>query len=98
MSSINLKNEFSSFAFNTSVRLEKWISKIKKKEFTYIDAFVNGINRDMDAVTNSLIYKASNGITESKVNVTKLNKRKMYGRCSFQLLRNKTLLMEKYYQ
>ena len=79
-------------------RLEKWISKIKEKEFTYIDAFVNGINRDMDAVTNSLIYKASNGITESKVNVTKLNKRKMYGRCSFQLLRNKTLLMEKYYQ
>lgn len=79
-------------------RLEKWISKIKKKEFTYIDTFVNGVNRDIDAVTNSLIYKVSNGITESKVNVTKLNKRKMYGRCSFQLLRNKTLLMEQHYQ
>ena len=79
-------------------RLEKWISKIKKKEFTYIDSFVNGIKRDLDAVVNSLTYKNSNGITESKVNVTKLNKRKMYGRCSFKLLKNKTLLMEKYYQ
>ena len=79
-------------------RLEKWISKIKKKEFTYIDSFVNGIKRDLEAVVNSLTYKNSNGITESKVNVTKLNKRKMYGRCSFKLLKNKTLLMEKYYQ
>jgi len=77
-------------------RLNKWINK--NGAYTYVNTFVNGINRDLDAVYNSLIYNFSNGIIESKVNTAKLSKRKMYGRCSFQLLRNKVLLMEKFYQ
>lgn len=82
----------------SSKRLEKWKSKLCSKDFKYVRATVGGINRDLDAVKNSLIYNYSNGIVEAKVNVAKLSKRKMYGRCSFNLLKNKVLLMERYYQ
>lgn len=82
----------------SSKRLEKWKSKLNLKDFKYVRATIGGINRDLEAVKNSLIYNYSNGIVEAKVNVAKLSKRKMYGRCSFNLLKNKVLLMEKYYQ
>lgn len=79
-------------------RLDKWKSKSHLSDFKYVKAAINGINRDLEAVNNSLTYGYSNGIVEAKVNVAKLSKRKMYGRCSFNLFRNKVLLMEKYYQ
>lgn len=82
----------------SSIRLEKWKSKLQLNEFKYVNATIRGINRDIEAINNSLTYEYSNGVVEAKVNVAKLSKRKMYGRCSFNLLRNKALLMEKYYQ
>ncbi len=37
---------------------------------------------------------SSNGLAEGSVNKVKTLKRKMYGRCSFDLLRKKVLLIE----
>ena len=39
-------------------------------------------------------YDESNGIVESKVNTTKLTKRIMYGRSSFELIKNKTMRLQ----
>lgn len=92
--------EFKDILLNhkSEYRLIKWINKNENKTFVYVNSFIKGINRDLNAVNNSLTYSISNGIVESKVNTAKLSKRKMYGRCSFQLLRNKVLLMETFYQ
>lgn len=78
--------------------LNKVLNKIDHSEFKYLKSVSYGLQRDYDAVINAVRFPFSNGITEAKVNVTKLNKRKMYGRCSFELLRKKTILFEQYYQ
>ena len=78
--------------------LNKVLNKIDHSEFKYLKSVSFGLQRDYDAVVNAVLFPFSNGITEAKVNVTKLNKRKMYGRCSFELLRKKTILFEQYYQ
>ena len=53
-----------------------------------MNLFIKGLQRDYDAVINALLFKESNGIVESKVNSTKLSKRIMYGRSSFNLNKN----------
>ena len=78
--------------------LNKVLNKIDHSEFKYLKSVSYGLQRDYDAVINAVRFPFSNGITEAKVNVTKLNKRKMYGPCSFDLLRKKTILFEQYYQ
>ena len=55
--------------------LSKWVGKASK--FKGLNSFLNGIERDWDAVKNSLCYSYSNGLIESKVNKTKLFKRNM---------------------
>lgn len=71
--------------------LEKWIIKTNNFNSQYLNSFIKGLQRDYDAVINALLLKESNGIVESKVNITKLSKRIMYGRSSFNLIKNKTL-------
>ena len=61
-----------------------------------LNSFVNGINRDIDAVKNSITYPYSNGLAEGSVNKIKVIKRIMYGRCKFATLRLKVLLLEKF--
>jgi len=56
-----------------------------------ITSFANGILRDLPALMNAITYEYSNGLAEGKVNKLKLFKRVMYGRCSFELLRNKVI-------
>ena len=56
-----------------------------------LNSFVNLIESDIDAVKNAIIYNFSNGLTEGFNNKTKVIKRQMYGRCSFDLLRLKIL-------
>ena len=46
------------------------------------------------AVINSLLYQETNGIVESKVKTTKLTKKIMYGKSSFELIKNKTLRLQ----
>jgi len=54
-------------------------------------SFINGINRDIEAVENAIKYKYSNGLAEGTVNKIKVIKRIMYGRCGFNLLKRKVL-------
>lgn len=73
--------------------LESWIKKAGTDNFSHINSFITGIKKDFDAVKNSILYQESNGVVEASVNKLKLVKRIMYGRCSFELLKSKTLMM-----
>ena len=57
-----------------------------------IDSFLNGIERDFEAVKNGIKYDYNNGLAEGSVNKIKVIKRIMYGRCSFDILKQKVLL------
>ena len=74
--------------------LTDWIEKAKKLEIREIDSFIHGIGRDLDAVKNAIRYEYNNGLAEGSVNKLKVIKRTMYGRCSFEMLRIKTLQLE----
>lgn len=75
--------------------LYTWIEKAKQLNIREINSFINGINRDIDAVKNSITYTYSNGLAEGSVNKIKVIKRIMYGRCNFSTLRLKILLLER---
>lgn len=49
------------------------------------------MNRDLEAVLNSVKYPESNAILEGNVNRLKMIKRDMYGRAGYDLLRAKVL-------
>ncbi len=72
--------------------LEIWIQRAKNLNIKELNSFISGIERDLEAVKNSIKYELSNGLAEGTVNKIKVIKRIMYGRCSFELLRKKVLL------
>jgi transposase len=74
--------------------LDTWIEHAKAFDAQEINSFLNGILRDIKAVKNGIRYDYNNGLAEGSVNKIKLYKRIMFGRCSFELLRTKTLLRE----
>jgi len=76
-------------------KLDNWIEKAKLLNITGVNSFINGINRDIEGVKNSIIYDYSNGLAEGSVNKIKVIKRIMYGRCNFETLREKVLKLEK---
>jgi transposase len=49
--------------------------------------------RDIEAVKNAIRSEFSNGIIEGVINKIKVIKRVMYGRCSFELLRMKVMML-----
>jgi transposase len=53
--------------------------------------FVRTVRRDVDAVTNALTERWSNGQTEGQINRLKTLKRAMYGRAGAELLRARML-------
>ena len=75
-----------------SDELNTWIKNTRKYNIPEINSFLNGIERDLDAVKNGIKYDYNNGLAEGSVNKIKLIKRTMYGRCSFNLLKQKVLL------
>jgi transposase len=74
--------------------LETWMETARQLEIDGIDSFINGIAADLDAVKNAIRFEYNNGLAEGSVNKLKVIKRIMYGRCSFQALRSKVLLLE----
>ena len=74
--------------------LDAWIKNTVQLGIDEITGFCNGITRDLDAVKNAIRFDYNNGLAEGSVNKLKLVKRIMYGRHSFQLLRNKVLYKE----
>lgn len=89
---IELEKEFKHILFSKKTdKLETWLKKAKQLDVMELNSFINLIESDIDAVKNAIIYNFSNGLTEGFNNKTKVIKRQMYGRCSFDLLRLKIL-------
>ena len=89
---INCIREFKEVIFSKRVRkLSYWIKKAKKINVKELNSFITLIESDIEAVKNAIKYNYSNGLTEGFNNKTKVIKRVMYGRCSFNLLRLKIL-------
>lgn len=85
--------DFKEIMFNKKYKkLEKWIQESKKHKIPEISSFLNGIERDLEAVKNGIKYDYNNGLAEGSINKIKVIKRIMYGRCSFELLKQKVLL------
>ena len=75
--------------------LNEWMEKARSTGIEEIISFTNGIERDYDAVVNAVCLPYSNGLAEGSVNKIKVIKRVMYGRCSFETLRSKTIKLGK---
>lgn len=89
---VELFREFKVILFSKKAEiLDGWIEKCKTIEIPELIKFINLIESDLEAVKNAIIYDYSNGVTEGFNNKTKVIKREMYGRCSFELLRTKVL-------
>lgn len=71
--------------------LNGWMKEVRESNIQELVSFVNGIDRDYDAVRAGLTYSWSQGPVEGTVNKIKTHKRLMYGRASFKLLRLKML-------
>ncbi len=75
--------------------LNGWMKEVRESHIKELVSFVNGIDRDYDAVRAGLTYSWSQGPVEGTVNKLKTHKRLMYGRASFPLLRKKMLSQAK---
>lgn len=75
-------------------RFAEWIHQVEQLSVPELKSFINGIKRDWEAVFHACVYPYSNGVAEANVNKTKLIKRIMFGRNSFDTLRKKVLLRE----
>lgn len=92
---INLVNDFRDILKQKrSDALQVWIEQATELHIQPLNSFIKGIERDLTAVKNGIAYEYNNGLAEGKINKLKLVKRTMYGRCLFDLLRNKVLLLE----
>lgn len=74
--------------------LMKWMEKAKALNLSSINSFVAGLERDIQAVKHAITHDYSNGVVEARVNSTKLTKRIMFGRSSFETIRSKTLRLQ----
>ncbi|MFF2900390.1 hypothetical protein [Streptomyces sp. NPDC057966] len=54
--------------------------------------FINGLERNLTAVTAGLTLPWSSGVVEGHVNRIKMIKRQMHGRAGFKLLHKRVLL------
>lgn len=96
LSIIQCVQEFRNILADVSLlALDQWINKTRAMKNAELDAFINGLERDKDAIQNAMIFpELSNGLAEGKVNKLKKIKRIMFGRCSFKTLRTKMILSE----
>nr|WP_280519594.1 transposase [Streptomyces prasinopilosus] len=73
-------------------QLPQWIKAVRADDLPSLHTFVNGLERDLAAVTVGLTLPWSSGVVEGHVNRIKMIKRQMYGRAGFGLLRKRVLL------
>lgn len=71
--------------------LHLFIDHYKKSGMKEISRFAEGLERDLDAVENSVASPLSNGFVEGTNNKLKMVKRTMYGRCNKELLAAKLM-------
>lgn len=72
-------------------KLKLWIEEVKKLDIPEVSVFADGLKRDWEEVKNAFTLPYNNGLLEGQVNRLKMIKRQMYGRCGFDLLRQKVL-------
>ena len=67
--------------------LDDWLAQAEHCGIRELKSFANGIRRDYAAVRATFTSEWSNGPVEAQVNCLKLQKRLMFGRANFDLLR-----------
>jgi transposase len=72
-------------------RLAVWLNDTHQSGNYAVRHFVRTLRQDIDAVTNALMERWSNGQTEGQIKRLKTLKRAMYGRASTELLRARML-------
>jgi transposase len=72
-------------------KFDAWIELARQSKLPEMQGFLQGLNKDINAVKAALEYEWSNGQVEGQVNRLKTIKRQMYGRANFDLLRAKVL-------
>lgn len=72
--------------------LPEWIAAVRADDLPSMHTFINGLERDLAAVTAGLTLPWSSGVVAGHVNRIKMIKRQMYGRAGFKLLRKQVLL------
>lgn len=77
-----------------STKLDEWISNAKEANIDSINSYIEVLSKEKNAVINAIDMANNNGIAEGKVNLIKLIKRVMFGRCKFDTLKTKVLLHE----
>lgn len=70
---------------------DPWLEQCRTCDIPDMQSFAQGVQKDYEAVKTSLILPYSNGPVEGQVNRLKFVKRSMFGRGSFELLRNRFL-------
>jgi transposase len=71
--------------------LDAWLDAAEGSEVAELEGFARALRRDYAAVAAALEYEWSSGQVEGQINRLKLIKRQMYGRASFDLLRQRVL-------
>jgi transposase len=71
--------------------LDDWLLQARQSGISELKSFAQGIRRDYAAVKAAFTSKWSNGPVEAEVNCLKLQKRLMFGRANFDLLRLRVL-------
>lgn len=72
-------------------QLDAWLEQCLKSGIPDLHTFAEGLKRDYSALKAALTFPYSNGPVEGHVNRLKYIKRSMYGRGSFELLRQRVL-------
>jgi transposase len=68
-----------------------WLEGCLRCGLPDLESFAQGVQMDYEAIKTSLLLSYSNGPVEGHVNKLKFVKRSMYGRGSFDLLRQRVL-------
>ena len=72
--------------------LPEWIDAARADDLPALHSFINGLDKDRQAVQAGVTLPYSNGATEGVNTKIKLLKRQTYGRAGFALLRQRILL------
>lgn len=71
--------------------LDPWLQECEQSEIPDLQTFAGGLRREYSALKAALQFSYSNGPVEGQINKLKYIKRSMYGRGSFELLRQRFL-------
>jgi len=72
-------------------QLDLWLEECLSSGVPDLQTFAEGLKREYSAMRGDLTFPYSNGPVEGQINKLKYIKRSMYGRGSFELLRQRVL-------